>query len=36
MTAFIKPLTWALGVVLTITGILGFFNDPVLGILKST
>lgn len=28
-------LTWVLGLVLTLVGVLGFFNDPVLGIFET-
>lgn len=32
MDSLVKPLTWILGVVLVIVGILGFFMNPILGI----
>lgn len=35
MTAFIKPLTWALGLVLLLVGILGFIlPSPLLGLFE--
>jgi len=34
MQNFVKTVTWVLGIVLTLVGILGFFNDPVLGIFE--
>lgn len=30
MDSLVKPLTWILGLVLTIVGIVGFFMDPVI------
>ena len=29
MTALVKPLTWVLGLVLVLVGIVGFFMDPI-------
>lgn len=35
MSQYVKPLTWVLGVVLTLVGVLGFvLTDPLLGIFK--
>ena len=34
MSLLVKPLTGILGLVLTIVGIVGFFNNPVLGIFE--
>ncbi len=32
MSALVKPVTWLLGVVLLLVGILGFFMTPILGL----
>jgi hypothetical protein len=32
MNALVKPLTGLLGIVLLAVGVLGFFNDPILGL----
>jgi len=34
MNSLTKTVTWVLGVVLLLTGLLGFVNDPVLGIFE--
>lgn len=34
MTSLIKSVTWVLGIVLVAIGVLGFVNDPVLGIFE--
>lgn len=31
MNSMVKTVTWILGIVLVVVGILGFFNNPVLG-----
>lgn len=31
MSALVKPLTWLAGVILLLVGILGFFQNPILG-----
>ena len=34
MNSLVKTVTWILGIVLLIVGIIGFFMDPVLGIFE--
>ena len=34
MNSLVKPITWILGIVLLLVGILGFVNNPVLGIFQ--
>ena len=34
MSALVKPLTWILGLVLLVVGILGFFGTPILGLFE--
>jgi uncharacterized membrane protein HdeD (DUF308 family) len=34
MSSPVKTITWILGIVLLVTGILGFVNNPVLGIFQ--
>lgn len=34
MTSMVKTVSWVLGIVLIAVGILGFVNDPVLGIFE--
>ncbi len=34
MTSLVKNVTWLLGIVLVVVGVLGFVNDPVLGLFE--
>lgn len=34
MTSLVKTVTWLLGIVLVAVGVLGFVNDPVLGLFE--
>ncbi len=34
MTGLVKPVTWLLGVVFLLVGVLGFFMDPILGLFE--
>ncbi len=34
MNSLVKPITWILGIVLLLVGILGFVNNPILGLFQ--